>query len=69
MRATPRTALLVLAVLMVAGGRLADAYGRKKVFLIGMGIGNIGNLADLSKVTAFEWGVAYPTFVERVIAS
>jgi multiple sugar transport system substrate-binding protein len=25
---------------------------------IGMGIGNIGNLADLSKVTAFEWGVA-----------
>ncbi len=30
--------VLAFSVLMVAGGRFADAYGRKRVFLIGMGI-------------------------------
>ncbi|MEJ0089294.1 MAG: MFS transporter [Limisphaerales bacterium] len=30
--------VLAFSVLMVAGGRFADAYGRKKIFLIGMGI-------------------------------
>lgn len=30
--------VLAFAVLMVSGGRLADAYGRKKIFLIGMGV-------------------------------
>jgi MFS family permease len=29
--------VLAFAVFMVAGGRFADAYGRKNVFLIGMG--------------------------------
>lgn len=30
--------MLAFSVLMVAGGRFADAYGRKRVFLIGMGV-------------------------------
>lgn len=30
--------VLAFAVLMVTGGRLADGYGRKRVFLIGMGV-------------------------------
>ena len=30
--------VLAFSVFMVAGGRLADAYGRKRVFLIGMGL-------------------------------
>jgi MFS family permease len=30
--------MLSFAVLMVAGGRLADAYGRRRIFLIGMAI-------------------------------
>ncbi|MGA7391362.1 MAG: MFS transporter [Terrimicrobiaceae bacterium] len=30
--------VLAFAVLMVAGGRLADGYGRRNVFLIGMAI-------------------------------
>lgn len=33
--------VLAFAVLMVTGGRLADAYGRRKIFLIGMGISRL----------------------------
>jgi len=36
--------VLAFAVLMVAGGRLADAYGRKSIFLIGMGVFAISSL-------------------------
>ncbi len=36
--------VLAFAVLMVAGGKLADAYGRRKVFLIGMGIFALASL-------------------------
>ncbi len=36
--------VLAFAVLMVTGGRLADAYGRRKIFLIGMGIFAIASL-------------------------
>jgi MFS family permease len=36
--------ILAFAVFMVAGGRLADAYGRKNIFLVGMGIFAIGSL-------------------------
>ena len=30
--------ILAFSVLMVTGGRLADGYGRKRIFLIGMGV-------------------------------
>jgi MFS family permease len=36
--------VLAFAVFMVAGGRFADAYGRKNVFLIGMGIFAVSSL-------------------------
>ncbi len=36
--------VLAFAVLMVAGGKVADAYGRKTVFLIGMGIFALASL-------------------------
>jgi MFS family permease len=36
--------VLAFAVLMVAGGRLADGYGRRNVFLIGMGIFALASL-------------------------
>jgi len=36
--------VLAFAVLMVAGGKMADAYGRKTVFLIGMGIFALASL-------------------------
>jgi len=36
--------VLAFAVLMVAGGKFADAYGRKKVFLIGMGVFALASL-------------------------
>jgi MFS family permease len=36
--------VLAFAVLMVAGGKFADAYGRKKVFLLGMGIFALASL-------------------------
>ena len=36
--------VLAFAVLMVAGGRLADGYGRRNVFLIGMAIFAVASL-------------------------
>lgn len=36
--------VLAFSVLMVAGGKMADAYGRKLVFLIGMGIFALASL-------------------------
>jgi MFS family permease len=36
--------VLAFSVLMVTGGRFADAYGRKRVFLIGMGIFALASL-------------------------
>ncbi len=36
--------VLAFAVLMVAGGKIADAYGRKTIFLIGMGIFALASL-------------------------
>ena len=36
--------MLAFSVLMVAGGRLADAYGRKRVFLIGMSVFALASL-------------------------
>jgi MFS family permease len=42
--------MLFFAVLMVAGGKYADAYGRRRVFLIGMGI-----FAVASLVGGFAW--------------
>ena len=36
--------VLAFAVLMVMGGKMADAYGRRKVFLIGMGIFAVASL-------------------------
>jgi EmrB/QacA subfamily drug resistance transporter len=36
--------VLAFAVLMVTGGRLADGYGRKRIFLIGMGIFALASL-------------------------
>ncbi len=36
--------MLAFSVLMVAGGRFADAYGRKRVFLIGMGVFALASL-------------------------
>ena len=36
--------VLAFSVFMVAGGRFADAYGRKNVFLIGMGIFAVSSL-------------------------
>ncbi|MGH8045793.1 MAG: MFS transporter [Chthoniobacterales bacterium] len=45
--------VLAFAVLMVAGGKFADAYGRKKVFLIGMGV-----FALASLLGGFAWSGA-----------
>jgi EmrB/QacA subfamily drug resistance transporter len=36
--------MLAFSVLMVGGGRFADAYGRKRIFLIGMGIFALASL-------------------------
>ena len=36
--------VLAFAVLMVAGGRLADGYGRRNVFLVGMAIFALASL-------------------------
>jgi MFS family permease len=36
--------IIPFAVLMVTGGRLADAYGRKRVFLLGMGLFGVASL-------------------------
>ena len=36
--------VLAFAVLMVAGGKIADAYGRKTIFLIGMGVFALASL-------------------------
>ncbi|MEX1118193.1 MAG: MFS transporter [Terrimicrobiaceae bacterium] len=36
--------VLAFAVMMVAGGKIADAYGRKTIFLIGMGIFALASL-------------------------
>jgi len=36
--------MLAFSVLMVAGGRFADAYGRKRIFLIGMGVFGLASL-------------------------
>ncbi|MDQ2738970.1 MAG: MFS transporter [Actinomycetota bacterium] len=37
--------ILVFAGLLLAGGRLADVFGRKKLFLIGLGIFTVASLA------------------------
>ncbi len=37
--------ILVFASLLLAGGRLADVFGRKKLFLIGLGIFTVASLA------------------------
>jgi EmrB/QacA subfamily drug resistance transporter len=42
--------ILAFSVLMVAGGKMADAYGRKPVFLLGMGI-----FALASLLGGFAW--------------
>ena len=42
--------VLAFAVLMVAGGKLADAHGRKRVFLLGMGL-----FALASLLGGFAW--------------
>jgi MFS family permease len=50
--------VLAFAVLMVAGGKFADAYGRKRVFLLGMGI-----FALASLLGGFAWsGVSVIAF-------
>ena len=38
--------LLVFAALLLAGGRLADHYGRRRIFLIGLGIFTASSLAS-----------------------
>ncbi|HEY4700841.1 MAG TPA: MFS transporter, partial [Streptosporangiaceae bacterium] len=37
--------LLVFAALLLAGGRLADHYGRRRLFLLGLGIFTAASLA------------------------
>src|SRR6476646_8366487 len=37
--------ILVFAGLLLAGGRLADAFGRKRLFLIGLGVFTAASLA------------------------
>src|ERR1700712_968690 len=37
--------ILVFASLLLAGGRLADVFGRKRVFLVGLGIFTVASLA------------------------
>src|SRR6478609_8809373 len=37
--------ILVFAGLLLAGGRLADAYGRRRLFLTGLGIFTVASLA------------------------
>ncbi len=37
--------ILTFAALMLVGGRLADAYGRRRIFLIGLGIFTLSSLA------------------------
>src|ERR1700712_867523 len=37
--------ILVFASLLLAGGRLADVFGRKRLFLIGLGIFTVASLA------------------------
>ena len=37
--------ILVFASLLLAGGRLADVFGRRRVFLIGLGIFTLASLA------------------------
>src|ERR1700709_2257527 len=37
--------ILVFASLLLAGGRLADVYGRRRLFLIGLAVFSIASLA------------------------
>src|SRR5436190_15449743 len=48
---------LVMAALMITGGKLGDLWGRKRVFVIGMGIYACGSL-----LTALSWSVPSLTF-------
>ena len=46
--------ILVFASLLLAGGRLADVFGRKRLFLIGLGIFTVASLAAGLAGTAAE---------------
>src|SRR5215218_6687157 len=44
---------LVMAALMITGGKLGDKWGRRRAFAIGMVIYSVGSL-----LTAFSWSIA-----------
>jgi EmrB/QacA subfamily drug resistance transporter len=48
---------LVMAALMITGGKLGDLWGRRRVFLIGMAVYGCGSL-----LTAVSWSVPSLTF-------
>src|SRR3954453_18400065 len=37
--------ILVFASLLLAGGRLADVFGRRRIFLVGLGVFTVASLA------------------------
>ena len=58
--------LLIMAALMIPGGKLTDKWGRKRCFLIGLTIYGLGALISAAAPGVAVLAVGYSLFLESV---